>query len=200
MNLIELLRGKKLPATAALRQAIEQAETEGRNVANRIAQLAERRTAELVNGMDHEALDRLDAELARAGREQDRCDLLAQQLRERLAEAEQAERAAEADQIHAAAVTARERGFELIARYGELAVEMVRLMQDLERCEGEIRSADTRLQHRGDSRHVVGIEAELWRGREVIAQYPPWSLLGMLQLPDPEVPRRFLWPPEGRAG
>jgi hypothetical protein len=36
----------------------------------------------------------------------------------------------------------------------------------------------------------MSLEAELWRGREVIAQYPPWSILGMLQLR----------PQEGRAG
>jgi chromosome segregation ATPase len=199
MNLLTLLKGKP-PAAETLRKALAETEAEAAAVETELATLRERRSALLMNGLDDKALDAVEADLNKAYRRQDRADLLIASLKERLQEAEQAERAAEADQIHAAAVTARERGFELIARYGELAVEMVRLMQDLERCEGEIRSADTRLQHRGDSRHVDGIEVELWRGREVIAQYPPWSLLGMLQLPDPEVPRRFLWPQEGRAG
>jgi hypothetical protein len=197
MNLSELLFGKKPPSLEAIRQALADTEQQGKEIVAKLAALAERREHELLNGGHDDVLDRLDDELKGLARQQDRNDVAQVRLREALKQAEQSARQNEADAIFAESEDARQRGLEAVGRYAQLAAELVLILTEIARTEAMITSANVRLNARGDSRHVPGVEAGRWD--EPIAQFPPWSLIGWVRLPHPDKVRQFVWPPEGGA-
>src|SRR4051812_5530844 len=90
MRFADLLRADKSGATG-IRAALERAEAEGQAASERLDGLTAQRATALVED-DDKALDRIEAEIAKARRDLDRAELAIEELKRRLVEAEEAER------------------------------------------------------------------------------------------------------------
>ena len=193
-------KSKKLaaPVTAAeLRQALAEAEAEARDTEASAAGIATDRAAQLILATEAEA-DELDRALQLAQRAADRAALAVEQLRQRLATAEQAERQAGFDQLFAEGQAAVARGLTVYRAYHKAAVEMARLLEQMADVADEVEKANSKLSAAGDPRTLGDLDrlARPSTAASTQHQRAPWALV---ELPSGEDPDVMLWPlaPEG---
>ena len=190
------------PSAADCRAALEVVESELATVRGRLGELRAKRADALVNGVPCMLIDAIDTDLRRADIERERLKIAG-------------ERTAEDDRAGRRPGSARRNADAILKRAVEREVPRARSVQRVcqltppawSRCSRSWRRPSTRSPPPtplwpacGDPRSVAGDRAVvLARQRTGIVQFPPWSLLDPVRLPDPEVARRLLWPREAQA-
>jgi hypothetical protein len=188
--------GEAAPATAAgLLAAAERARAEGAAASARLTELSAERTEALI-GDDDKALDRIEAEIARALRDRDRADLAEAELRRRAGEAAAAEEQSRRDGLYERAQAAQAEGVALVTKdYVKAATALARVAGRIGALEDEVAEINRELARCGDGRRVRAIEmAARPRGGPTFEFHP--HLLAELQVPDPGHMTRPFWGPD----
>ncbi len=193
MKLLDLIRGERAPGSAALREALAQAEADRTVVAATLDQLQARRAELLLDGADRD-LDVLEKDLVQATRQADRLDLVIVQAQERLREAEAAEQRAELDRLHAEGEQALTRGLAIYAKeWPKHAKVLLDLAVELGGLQDWIDAVNRELLAAGDPRQVPEVD------RAARPSPPDNPLRGpalaqLLRLPSTVSPTKLYWP------
>lgn len=178
MDVLALLRRRKPSPTAAdLRAALPQAEQESAAADARVRELSQARTAALLEA-DDTALDTLESDLGAAQRTADRLEAAVVALRERLGAAELEEHQASVDAIFARGQAALTTGLSLYTEYGNRAVAMRELIEQLRALDAEINSCNAQLRDAADERSLPDLDTRARPGDpSLIREGGPWRHL-----------------------
>jgi hypothetical protein len=150
MRILALLRDKTPPTSAALREALAQAEAERGAAAEALDRLSQKRADALLDADDH-MLDVLEADIRSAQRQVDRLDLLSVQAEEKLREAVERERRAELDAAFAEDEALVDEAVGLIKRsYPTHTKKLLALVTRLQAIEATRAELNRRLAEGGD--------------------------------------------------
>ena len=148
MDFGKILKRKTLSADS-IRQAIAEAEAAREAARGQRVEINRRRPEAFLEG-DDAVIDRLEADLAKANREEERLGIVLDELRKRHAAAKKAEERASRDQVYAAARTATKRYAANTAKFKKLADELADILAELSEDAGLCKEATRIAREAGD--------------------------------------------------